>query len=62
MIKHYCDICKKEIKDTIYTMTVNPLDMTTIDLNRHLCKDCVIALDKVAKDLIDKLQKGQCDE
>ena len=55
MIKHYCDICKKEIKDTIYTMTVNPLDITTIYLNRHLCKDCVIALNKAAEDLINEI-------
>lgn len=48
MIKHYCDKCGKEIKkDTIYTLSINPVTIHFIDSNNmQLCKTCIEKLEQ----------------
>ena len=47
MIKHYCDKCGEEIKDTIYTLNINPVTIHSMGSNnRQLCKTCIEKLEQ----------------
>lgn len=49
MLKWYCDICGEEIKDTKYSLIINPVDINSIDLQKHLCKNCLKELENTIK-------------
>lgn len=37
MIKFYCDICHKEIIGQLYTLSVEPFDIVSVNMRKHLC-------------------------
>lgn len=44
-IKFFCDICGKHIDGIVYKLDVNPVDVVSIYVNKHLCKNCVERLE-----------------
>lgn len=58
-IKFYCDICGQEISGTMYTLSVTPIDVNSIYLSKHLCKDCIKELEGTFKMMSIKNKKPE---
>lgn len=52
MIKHYCDICNKQITESynLYTLQVTPVNINSIEFNRfECCTKCLKKLENIVK-------------
>lgn len=57
MIRHYCDICNKQIIAScdLYTLEVTPINVDSIEFNGfECCTECLKRLTNCIKDLRDE--------
>lgn len=50
-IKFYCDICDNEIIGQLYTLSVEPFDIVSVNMRKH-----IYIYEKCLKELEDKIE------
>lgn len=61
MIKFYCDICHKEIIGQLYTLSVEPFDIVSVNMRKHLCEKCIQDLESMIKEISEHLGDNKND-
>lgn len=46
-IKFYCDVCGDEIVGQPYTLSVEPFDIVSVNMRKHICEKCLKELENI---------------
>ena len=61
MIKFYCDICHKEIIGQLYTLSVEPFDIVSVNMRKHLCEKCLKELEDKIKSMCENIKNKEAE-
>lgn len=58
-IKFYCDICNNEIIGQLYTLSVEPFDIVSVNMRKHICEKCLKELENKIESMHEKYKKNK---
>ena len=61
MIKFYCDICHKEIIGQLYTLSVEPFDIVSVNMRNHICEKCLKELEDKIKSMCENIKNKEAE-
>ena len=61
MIKFYCDICHKEIIGQLYTLSVEPFDIVSVNMRKKLSEKCVKKLEDKIKSMCENIKNKEAE-
>lgn len=60
-IKFYCDICNNEIIGQLYALSVEPFDIVSVNMRKHICEKCLKELEDKIKSMCENIKNKEAE-
>ena len=60
-IKFYCDICNNGIIGQLYALSVEPFDIVSVNMRKHICEKCLKELEDKIKSMCENIKNKEAE-